>query len=258
MLLQALQPQFIWTSAIRFLPLMPKQIISNMDQTQQLIDVGTAYINVLYNLNEDCPQDVSRILDILDKVHPDSGYHFGIYIEEPWEDDAPTHACDQSWFHCYQGKEEPVMRRPYNSEKWRDYDSDNMLYLRFTFEMFNHLTIEQSAMGAWQAYLLCVSKTLLPFSGSLYYTQRELVLNYEQLQRFHVWAKIARQLWDIKADVSPYVSINGNQAIVSCCYWNMWSGLVRENVPITFENDKVKIGDFSQEVLYKYNCGWKF
>lgn len=37
MLLQALQPQFIWTNAIRFLPLMPKQIISNMEQTKQKI-----------------------------------------------------------------------------------------------------------------------------------------------------------------------------------------------------------------------------
>lgn len=233
--------------------------------TQQLIDVGTAYIEALKGLKEDRPQDVDHILDIFDKVHPDSNYHFGIYIEEPWENDAPTHACDQSWFHCYQGEEEPIMRRPYNSQKWRDYDSDNMLYMRFTmlymrftFEMFNHLTIEPSAMGAWQAYLLCISKTILPFSGSLYYTKRELILNYEQLQRFRVWAIIAKQLWDIKADVSPSVSINGNQAIVSCCYWNMWEGLVRENVPITFENNKVTIGKFRQEILYKYNCGWRF
>lgn len=230
-----------------------------MDQIDQLINVGTAYLRALSNLKENRPQDVARILDIFDKVHPDPDYRFGIYIEEPWEDEAPTHACDQSWFHCYQGEEEPIMRRPHKSPKWKDGESDNMLYIRFTFEMFNHLTIEPSAMGAWQAYLLCISKTLLPFSGDLYYTKRDLILDCDQLRKAtRMWMLLSKKLLEVKEDISPHVSIEGNQATVSCCYWNPWGGLIRENVPIIFENNKVKIGDFWDDTLYKYDCGFRF
>ena len=117
-----------------------------MNQTEQLIKVGTAYIAALNKLEESHPEHVSQILDILNCIHP--GYYLGVYIEEPWYGGAVTHRCDQSWFHCYQGEEEPIMRRPYKFEKWKDGDSDNMLYLRFTFQMFNHLTADLSPMGA--------------------------------------------------------------------------------------------------------------
>ena len=232
-----------------------------MNETESLIFYGISYIEALGKLNESLPECVYAIHCVLDRIHTDPDYHLGIYIEEPSEDDAPSHACDQSWFHCYQGNEEPIMRRPYSPLKWRDGDNDNMLYLRFTFGMFDHLTIEQSKMGAWQAYLLCISKTILPFSGGLYYTKRKLIFTKDQLQTanpFWLW-KPNEQIKNLQVDLSPSVSINGNQMIVSCCYWSDWKGLVRENLQLSISEDgKAKIGNFHDEILFKYNCGIRF
>ena len=56
-----------------------------MEQTQQMINVGSAYLDAVNNLKEDQPQEVAQILEILNCIHPVSGYHFGIYIEDRFE-----------------------------------------------------------------------------------------------------------------------------------------------------------------------------
>lgn len=230
-----------------------------MTQTEQLIKVGNAYIDAINKLKEDRPDEVAHILDILDCIHPEPGYHFGIYIEEPSPDEAVTHACDQSWFHCYQGDEEPIMRRPFCAEKYSNIDHhQNMTYLRFTFNLFNHLIVEPTAMGAWQAYLLSISKTLLPFSGHLYYTKRELIMTSDQLQQRRLWAGL-KKISDIVTtakDVSPFVQMDESQAWVSSCYWSDWGGLIREYAKFSFINGRTFVpGDFYHETLYKYDCG---
>ena len=241
-----------------------------MNQTEQLIEVGRAYIDALNKLDEDHLESVNRILDILDCVHPDPGYHLGIYIEEPSPDEPPTHMCDQAWFHCYQGKEKSIMRQPYKEHNGGYYNLGDMCYLRFTFDFLNHLSIEPTAMGAWQAYLLSIAKTLLPFSGGLYYTKRELVFSLDQLNDIKIidWEELKHgefdcishpELTDQTVDISPFVSFDGNYAIVSCCYWNNWRGLVREYAKITFFNDRVYLfDDFDEKDLFKYNCGIRY
>ena len=76
-----------------------------MNQTDQLIKFGKLFIDALNNLKEDQPETVFPIIDMLDCVHPDPGYHLGINIEGPWLEGPITHRCDQSWFQCYQGIE---------------------------------------------------------------------------------------------------------------------------------------------------------
>ena len=76
-------------------------------------------------------------------------------------------------------------------------------------------------MGAWQAYLLCISKTVLPFSGSLYYTKRLLIFQREQLEGICSFGELEMEgLYNIKKDLFPKVTIDGNKAVVSCCYWS--------------------------------------
>lgn len=232
-----------------------------MDQTGQLINVGKAYIDALNNLSMDHPEKVAHILDILDCVHPEPGYHLGIYIEKPSPNEAPTHMCDQAWFICYRGNHPPITRMPYRRKNRGVYNYGDMCYLRFTFDFFNHLSIEPTTMGAWQAYLLSIAKTLLPFSGGLYYTKRKLIFSHEQLRDifllFH-WERMP-ELANLKADVSPSVQIKDKQAVVSCCHWNDWGGLIRESAKITFFNGKVYLlEDYDEQVLFKYNCGIRF
>ena len=239
---------------------MQQNLEEIMNQTEQLIDVGRAYINALKKLDKNHPEEVAHILDIFNCVHPDHGYHLGIYIEGPWPEDAVTHRCDQSWFHCYHGNEEPIMSRPYSSNKWNDRDYKSVPYLRFTFEMFLHLSIDPTPMGAWQAYLLSVSKTVLPFSGITYYTKRLLIFQREQLKDIRsLGFKKIEGLNNLETDLFPKIKIDGNKAVVSSCYWSDWGGLFRESVEITFlENGKVKIGDFTQENIFEYDVGSRF
>jgi hypothetical protein len=113
-------------------------------------------------------------------------------------------------------------------------------------------------MGAWQAYLLSIAKTVLPFSGGLYYTKRELIFSHDQLKdKCRLFDYEQKPLFkDLDKDVSPWVNIEGGQAVVSCCYWNEWQGLVRENAKIIFFNNRVYLlEDFEEEVLFKYHCG---
>ena len=232
-----------------------------MNQTEQLIKVGTAYVDALNSLSMDHPEKVAHILDILDCVHPEPGYHLGIYIKKPSPNEAPTHMCDQAWFICYRGNHPPITRMPYRRKNRGVYNYGDMCYLRFTFDFFNHLSIEPTAMGAWQAYLLSIAKTLLPFSGGLYYTKRKLIFSHEQLKDifllFH-WERMP-ELANLKADVSPSVQIKNKQAVVSCCHWNDWGGLIRESAKITFFNGKVYLlEDYDEQVLFKYNCGIRF
>ena len=153
------------------------------------------------------------------------------------------------------------MRQPYQEYDGGVYYYHNMTYLLFTFDLFNHLCIEPSAMGAWQAYLLCISKTLLPFSDFLYYTKRKLILSNEQLRLIRTFPQIKGipELMNLNKDVSPSVQINDKQAVVSCCYWNSWHGLIREEATISFLNGRVYfLSDFHDEILFKHNCGIRF
>lgn len=241
-----------------------------MNQTEQLIEVGRAYIDALNRLDREHPESVTHLLEIFDCVHPDPGYHLGVYIEKPSPNDTPTHRCDQAWFVCYKGKYSPIIRQPYRSKHGGVYHLGDMCYLRFTFDFFNHLYVEPTVMGAWQAYLLSIGKTLLPFSGGLYYTKRELVFCHDQLEKIQIidWEELKHgeldcirhpELTDLTVDISPSVSFDGKHVVVSCCHWNDWGGLIRESAKITFFNGKVYLlEDFDEQVLFKYNCGIHF
>ena len=241
-----------------------------MNQTEQLIEVGRAYIDALNRLDREHPESVTHLLEIFDCVHPDPGYQLGVYIEKPSPNEAPTHRCDQAWFICYKGKYSPIIRRPYRSKHGGVYHLGDMCYLRFTFDFFNHLYVEPTVMGAWQAYLLSIGKTLLPFSGGLYYTKRELIFCHDQLEKIQIidWEELEHGeldcirhpgLTDQTVDISPSVSFDGKHVVVSCCHWNDWGGLIRESAKITFFNGKVYfLEDFTEQVLFKYDCGIRF
>ena len=228
-----------------------------MNQTEQFIEVGKAYIDALNKLDIDNTESVAHILDILDCVHPAPGYQLGVYIEDP-----PRPFCGlTSWLCCYEGEKYKIITRPSDLDDYVLYRYSSMTYLRYTFDLFNHLSIKQSDMGAWQAYLISISKTLLPFTSRVYYTKRQLIFSHEQLNDIDLLFDEERtpELTNLDTDVSPSIHFDGKQAMVSCCHWNDWGGLIRENAKITFFNGRVYLfEDFNEEKLFNYDCGIRY
>ena len=59
-------------------------------------------------------------------------------------------------------------------------------------------------------------------------------------------------------DIMPSVEINGNEAVVSYCYWNEWSGFCRATVPVKRCGQSVTMGEHAHEVLVAYDCGIRY
>ena len=222
---------------------MQHELCFNMNHTEQLIKVGTAYVDALNKLEKNHPENVACILDILDCVHPDPGYRLGVYIKKF----SSYPFISRFRIHCYQGGEEPIMVQ---SDKLPEYDNDKRLYHKYTYELFNHLIIERSLMGAWQAYLLSISNRLPPCPS----IGTEPLFDIEQLHGICLILKITGRPEPIitRDDLSPSVSWYGNHIKVSSCYWNYRKGLIRETVYFSFgEDNRIHIGNYYDEILYK-------
>lgn len=129
-------------------------------------------------------------------------------------------------------------------------------------DIFNHLIVEQSPMGAWQAYLLHTLWHVLPLFWHANYSARDYVFSKDDANSVSTFRKEDHSaIVELisKFDVAPEVRRKDNKYYVSSCYWSDFGGLVRENVELTFEGNKVtNIFEFDHKTLYKYDCGIKF
>ena len=132
---------------------------------------------------------------------------------------------------------------------------------------FRYANVEQSAEGAWQAYLLSTLWHILPLYWHANYDNRSLIFTKEDLLipkylKFvtgHKLKQIYSEVSESNIDFSPYVIEDGNHYYVSCSYWNGWKGLCREFVTVTYKDDLVSVSEpFATEVLYEYGCGFLF
>lgn len=226
-----------------------------MNTTEQYISIFNSYIELLSSLSkgESRVSDGSQILSVLNKIQMDNDCHLMIRYAH-----RGGHG-DKSWLYCYKGdkdtyEEEYEKRMKDSLDFFVCYNYDEI------FNVFNHVKVESSEMGAWQAYLLSVATHFLPTCGHGAYSKWTFMPSYEQLK-----AKIDRitfrkpQNVPVFEDLSPSVKIEGNKATISCCYWNNWGGLVRRTEQILFINNRAYfIEDGSREVLVKYDCGVRY
>lgn len=151
------------------------------------------------------------------------------------------------------------------------------------FDIFKYLNVEHSCMGAWQAYLLYTLWHILPLWWHSNYDSREFVFNkdaamIENLKSAVELAKVKNEKVDVTLlakvikekykninDVAPKV-LNGptlfeenDKYYISCCYWTMFGGLIREFVEITIQDNKVKeFFPFKKDTISKFECGIRF
>ncbi len=58
-----------------------------------------------------------------------------------------------------------------------------------------------------------------------------------------------------REDILPSVTISGDEAVVSYCYWSEWGGFCRNHIPVERCGQSVTIGKPDREVLVANDCG---
>lgn len=123
------------------------------------------------------------------------------------------------------------------------------------YNIFNRLRFDHSVRGAWCAYLIFKVWHYLPLFWHAGYDERQYLYSHVDLTHVHGFEK-KLDLSGLDIDVTPYVYWGGDRAYISCCFWNNWTGIVRELIRVEFDGNRVKeIKDIQSEVLYPYDCG---
>ena len=174
----------------------------------------------------------------LDALSLGEGYHLGLHVA------AQQGMGDESNFYVY--------------DKNGEEDKDLLKYIH----------VDETAMGAWQVYLLMTSPTLLPTFWHGGYIERKFILYGNSMYDDNVFTIEPLGTYDlsclIKQDflypsVRTEKSSDGIKANIYCCYWNEWEGLVREHVEMQIQNGKVTSYEGKDKfVIYKYDCGILF
>ena len=126
----------------------------------------------------------------------------------------------------------------------------------FINAVFPDLKVEKSEMGAWQAYLLFVSPTILPVFWHGGYICRDYFFDASDVDMFNQESYEDTPELSVDEIPEPSVAVEDDKYVVSCAYWNDWEGLVRETVRVKFlKNGDVTILVPKQKVLKRYNCG---
>ena len=150
-----------------------------------------------------------------------------------------------------------------------DIGDESTLYILMPNEeadekIFEHLIVEQSAMGAWQAYLLYNLWHVLPLFWHGNYHARDYIFSKEDVNQINTYTTDEKKRNAIIAlisdfDFTPEVRESNGKYFVSSCYWSNFGGLIREYYGLTFDGNRIAdIIQLDSKIEYKYNCGIYF
>lgn len=226
--------------------------------SEQYIAKAKEYINLLNKFKEG-NKEYDKLSKVLDRLRLDAGYTLALHLAVD-----VTFLGDVSWFYCYEGEKDPYCDSFNNPDEekledfWQCFGTSDQL------NIFNHISIEKSEMGVWQAYLLYIATSLLPAYRHGAYRSNDLIFNNEDVKKYHPFANDHCFPRDRKIELTypeerllTEVWLEGDIAKVRCCYFNLWKGVVNETLALSFEQDKIK--DFEiikSEVVYKFK--WPF
>ena len=209
--------------------------------------VGRAFLRAIDKLVMDTEtKDKGSLFDTLDKIKLVEGSCLGLYLAHQ------SGMGDESWFYTF-----PVGKDPLESNVVQDH-----FMLPEDKPQFDGLRVEPSAMGAWQAYLYHIAPTVMPVWWHGGYICRDNIFSEGAFNKA-VGSRVPGVKSPIKGldkvtqeDVLPTVTFENGKAVVSCCYWSNWGGLIRETVVIKFKGDKVKsFSSGRSKTLVFYDCG---
>lgn len=178
---------------------------------------------------------VDSLFSVLDRLTLKPGFRLGLKIA------SRKGIGDESWFYTY-----------IQEDDVSDAIDHRVMQRRM---IFDDIIVEQSAMGAWQTYLLYISSTIMPTWWHGGYINREFFFDRENYRG--ITSNWGRKDVDIELSQipQPTVEMKEGKAVVSCPYWNDWKGLVLQTVDVEFKPDGAVALTPHSKVLYKYDCG---
>jgi len=129
-------------------------------------------------------------------------------------------------------------------------------------EVFQHISVDATPLGAWQALLCVFAPTILPTIWHGGYIKRTLVFSKDELKHIRTSFSFAFITSDFivnqlgERDIIPMVEMNNNIATIDFYSWSDWSGLMRETYEVVFSNDNhlISLQCIDTEILVEYNC----
>ncbi len=146
-------------------------------------------------------------------------------------------------------------------------DSDGQMHET----IFDYLGVDDTPMGAWQAYLLHQLWHCLPLWWHSNYARRVYVCSKEDLAATTLGK--ARRSWRTRhmmwrqgssyhsldlntLDLAPEILSWNGKYYVSCCFWSEFGGLIREYAELSISDGRMEeLLVFAEKTLFKYNCG---
>ncbi len=132
-----------------------------------------------------------------------------------------------------------------------------------SYDIIEHMTIMPTKMGIWQLYLLKNISTVLPCYWHAGYESRHYI--YKETDVDDIYPLKYHDLKDLinKNELLPSVElldkeVSGCTAIVQCCYWNEWKGLVREKATVIVSDERCVSYKTEENTLFYYHCDYVY
>jgi len=238
--------------------------------SNELSIVGEKFIKAIGKFDFSCFDDVMPIMEPLDKIKVDDGYVVDAFkVGNRQGNRMQLYACKRDAQIKYdpQTKEVPLFatkrtlfgkKEVQTGTKTEFLPYSDEMYITGMLEygvaeaippVFTHLSIPFDQMGIWQAFLLYISPSVMPRFWHGGYGYRDYIFD------LNILPNLKGDCSEFYSDKSllPKVDILDEQnAIVTCTFWNDWSGLCRQSVRV---NKDMSFEESDREVLVEYNCG---
>lgn len=230
-----------------------------MNQTELYVSKAKEYCDLL-NEFANGNKDYNRLFTVLDCLTLDTNHTLALHLAND-----KLHFGDVSWFYCYEGDTDIYRDRFNHPNEESHEDFFQCMGNLSEFQIFEHLSVERSEMGAWQAYLLSIALSQLPTWWHGAYRSDDLIFSNEdiRIRRLSFIYKIFGNKQELvltrpEEELLPEVWFEGNTAYVRNCYFNKWKGVAKRTTAISFDQNRVKNFDKVQtDVLYPFKCRWK-
>ena len=180
-------------------------------------------------------KEYEKVFCLLDKVKVKEGYKIKI---EPYNAEEAVMTEGAVNYICIYDKEGKLLTTNFKEDFW------------------SYLQVEKSKMGAWQAYLINQMWQYLPLYWQTNFLRREYVYTQSSKVEFEGNLDDDKESFNYAMSVNkvtPNIVRDGDNFIISACYWTIHSGLIREKYIVCFEGDSVNVKYFDVEVLFEYN-----